>query len=682
MKNKVAMKRLIICISFLCSVYGHAQTFPNPSTLSTGQGPIGSLDPIWQVSPWYTASPPNPIGLSYSPALINNNCAPGSWVNPATLPPPVNNGNWITGNDANCANNTTAGYRYFRLTLNLPADCNGSSIAVSGNYVLYLSGYVDNSITDVFVNGTSLGISGGNYSAGSQLNMTIPGPWVAGLNYVDVLIYNIPNGNQGNPYGLLLVANNSALSNVDTDSDGVSDINDPCPCEAAFTLNGCPPPISPNTTICQGESTTIAISATANFLWNTGQTSSAITVSPSATTTYSCTLSYPNGTQDILSTTVNVNPSYAVTTNASICAGESFAFANNQYSQAGTYPIVNQTVNGCDSISTLVLTVNPVYNDTLEQTICQGESVNFEGTNYSTAGIYSVVLPSSQGCDSLRVLNLSVLSNSSSAQTVSECGSYLWNGQNYTQSGVYTYLTSNSVGCDSLAELSLTVYPEYATTIDTSICLGESFVSNGVSFNQSGNYTIPLQTIYGCDSSLIINLTVYPIPTPPQVSSNQPECPGDVLELTASGFGTANVIWQGPSGFESNLASLNLVASSATVGEYSVYCEENGCVSGSTSISVSILNPNNFEDRDFPNVITPNSDFINDNFDLQDIFQTCQTYELNILNRWGIVVYKQTEETEPFSGLTQGGIELEEGVYAYQFIYDNGTKTGFFHLLR
>jgi gliding motility-associated-like protein len=676
------MKQLIVCITLGISFLGLGQSFPNPASLSTGQGAIGTLDPIWLVSPWFASAPPNPIGLSYSPALINNNCAPGSWVNPATLAPPVNNGNWITGNDANCANNTAAGYRYFRLTLDLPTDCNGNSVAVSGNYILYLSGYVDNSITDVFVNGTSLGISGGNFSAGSQLNMTIPGPWLAGINYLDVQIYNFPNGNQGNPYGLLLVANSSALTNADTDGDGVTDINDLCPCEAAFTMNGCQPPITPNTTICQGESTTITIAASANFLWNTGQTSSSIAVSPNTTTSYSCTVTYPNGTQDILTSTVTVNLSYSSTTILGICAGESYSFAGNQYTLAGTYPMVNQSVNGCDSISTLVLTVNATYNDTTYQSICLGESTSFEGNTYSSAGIYPVLLASSEGCDSLRVLNLAVLPTSSSITAVTECGTYSWNGQNYAQSGTYSFLTTNGVGCDSLAQLTLTIHPDYSTSIDTAICQGESFVSNGLVYTQSGTYSIPLQTIKGCDSSLLINLTVYPIPAAPQLSSNQPECPGDALELTASGIGTATIFWQGPSGFQSNEASLYLLASNGTVGDYSAYCIENGCVSDVSIIGTSIAFPNNFDDREFPNVLTPNNDFVNDDFDLKSIFQSCLSYELRILNRWGNVVYVQTNDNAPFSGTTQNGNELGEGVYFYQLLYDDGTKTGYFHIMR
>lgn len=227
-----------------CAHQVFAQTFPNPASLSTGQGPIGTVDPLWLASPWYTTLPvPNPMGLPYITTTINNNCAPGAWVDPATLPPPVNNGNWITGSDGDCATNTNSGYRYFRLTLDLPADCNGFSVTVAGNYELDLIGYSDNTISDVFVNGTSMGISGGNFAAGGQLNINLPGPWLVGTNYVDVLVYNFPsNPGDINPYGLLLVANATATDLLDTDNDGISNLDDLCPCEAGTNPYGCNDP--------------------------------------------------------------------------------------------------------------------------------------------------------------------------------------------------------------------------------------------------------------------------------------------------------------------------------------------------------------------------------------------------------------------------------------------------------
>lgn len=238
--NVASLVILTLCFLSIFQIDVAAQTFPNPATLSTGQGASGTLDPIWQASTLWYASPQNPTTLTYTPALINNNCAPGSWVNPAALPPPVNNGNWITGNNGGVCSNTSIGYRYFRLTLNLPPDCNGVSVTTPGVYTLSFDGYVDNTITNVYINGNAQGISGGSFSTGSQLTFTLNGPWVVGTNYVDVEVYNAPPGGVNNPYGLLLVANSSAPT--DTDGDGVLNINDLCPCDFGTNPYGCTDP--------------------------------------------------------------------------------------------------------------------------------------------------------------------------------------------------------------------------------------------------------------------------------------------------------------------------------------------------------------------------------------------------------------------------------------------------------
>ena len=234
---------IVLCFYVLTAHYTVlAQTFPNPADLSTGQGPQGTADPIWTVSQsWYSSLPvPNPMTINYTTALINYNCAPGAWVDAASLPPPVNNGNWITGGEQNCANNTAAGYRFFRLKLNLPADCNGYSVTTPGAYTLSFDGYVDNSIIDVYINGIPQGISGGGFSAGSQLSFTLTGPWLVGINYVDILVYNVPNGGGTNPYGLLLVA--SPTNPSDTDNDGVPDVDDLCLCVPGNNPFGCVDP--------------------------------------------------------------------------------------------------------------------------------------------------------------------------------------------------------------------------------------------------------------------------------------------------------------------------------------------------------------------------------------------------------------------------------------------------------
>ena len=87
-----------------------SQVFPNAAQLSTGQGIPGQIDPLWLSSEWFNSPPASPIGIAFDSCLINNSCAPGAWVDPGTLPPPVNNANWITGNDGPCDQNSGDGF--------------------------------------------------------------------------------------------------------------------------------------------------------------------------------------------------------------------------------------------------------------------------------------------------------------------------------------------------------------------------------------------------------------------------------------------------------------------------------------------------------------------------------------------------------------------------------------------
>ena len=67
-----------------------------------------------------------------------------------------------------------------------------------------------------------------------------------------------------------------------------------------------------------------------------------------------------------------------------------------------------QTINGCDSIITLNLIVNPTYNQTITASICQGDTYSLNGFNENTAGLHTQNLQTINGCDSMITLNLIV----------------------------------------------------------------------------------------------------------------------------------------------------------------------------------------------------------------------------------------------------------------------------------
>ena len=98
--------------------------------------------------------------------------------------------------------------------------------------------------------------------------------------------------------------------------------------------------------------------------------------------------------------------------NKSICEGGSIEFGSRVLTEAGTYSDTVSTIDGCDSIITWYLTVNPVYNQTEELTICQTDlpytwrdTIFYEET---TSGEYVFNKRTTQECDSTVTLTLTV----------------------------------------------------------------------------------------------------------------------------------------------------------------------------------------------------------------------------------------------------------------------------------
>jgi len=79
---------------------------------------------------------------------------------------------------------------------------------------------------------------------------------------------------------------------------------------------------------------------------------------------------------------------------------------------------------------------------------------------------------------------------------------------------------TNQFGCDSTIITNLTVHPTYADTIIDTICFGTSYqLPHGPLVNTSGVYTDTLFTIFGCDSIIVTELTVTPPPVTTQFAT-------------------------------------------------------------------------------------------------------------------------------------------------------------------
>ena len=145
------------------------------------------------------------------------------------------------------------------------------------------------------------------------------------------------------------------------------------------------------------------------------------------------------------------------TINISACS--SYTWHGKTYSTSGSYTFDSLNKGGCDSLTTLNLTVKATTTSTTNASICDGGSYTFNGTAYSTAGSYTVHLTNAAGCDSAATLVLTKKLKSTSTTNASICtgSSYTFNGTTYSTAGTYLAHLTNAAGCDSTATLVLTI---------------------------------------------------------------------------------------------------------------------------------------------------------------------------------------------------------------------------------
>lgn len=110
--------------------------------------------------------------------------------------------------------------------------------------------------------------------------------------------------------------------------------------------------------------------------------------------------------------------------------------------------------------------------------ICDGNSIIHDNVTYDTPGRYPVRYTSSNGCDSVVILNIDILQTEITDTTVIICGDefFDFHGKQLNTSGHYADTIRSSIGCDSvIRRLELTVNQtlEASLTYDTIIACAD-----------------------------------------------------------------------------------------------------------------------------------------------------------------------------------------------------------------
>ncbi len=305
---------------------------------------------------------------------------------------------------------------------------------------------------------------------------------------------------------------------------------------------GCPAAAAPPTVaatsqnICPGQSATLTASGAMYYEWSNGATGNSITVSPTATTTFTVVGKTAGVNSAPISATVSVNPLPIVSVeNATICAGETailtatgadnFQWSNGETSNSinisptatTTFSVVGTSL-GCAAAPVFAqINVNPLpivsVNDA---TICAGETAiltangasNFQWSNGETGNSINVnpsatstfsVVGTSLGCAAAPVFaeievnplpivgvnNATICAGETAILTANGASNFEWsNGEtgnsiNISPSATSTFsVVGTSLGCAAapvFAEIEVNPLPIVSVN-NATICAGETAI--------------------------------------------------------------------------------------------------------------------------------------------------------------------------------------------------------------
>ena len=415
---------------------------------------------------------------------------------------------------------------------------------------------------------------------------------------------------------------------------------------------------------------------------------------------YKDTLHSEYGCDSIVELHLFVYPIYEDTIYRRICYGDTYSDENFNVSTQGTYQVSYRTANNCDSTITLILET-VYYNDTIFETTCQGLDYDFYGTNLTQTGTYTHTLTSVEGCDSIITLNLIVNNpyKDSVYAVICEGETYTNYGFNETEQGRYERLFTTVGGCDSIKVLNLRVNNSYNDTIIARICRGEIYNDFGFSVDAPGFHTRQYHTIYGCDSIVTLNLSVTDKITD---TIKAVICEGETYaenNFNASQTGEYVRELQTMYGCDSIIVlSLNVapvyqdtiykIIKDGEVydkngffeTEQGIYAQYLSTEYGCDSIVVLSLEVDRDAKVFIPNAFTP-TDRFNRLFTIYSENETVVIDEVKILNRYGGIVFETTKPDEFWDGKYKGEY-VQQGTYIYMVTYHSIHTPDKQHVLR
>jgi len=461
-----------------------------------------------------------------------------------------------------------------------------------------------------------------------------------------------------------------------------------CSDTANFSVAVNPTPsanISGNTSVCLGDSAVLSASGGGTYSWNTGATTSSITVIPTSAISYSVVVSnglcYDTAFANVTVTSpVVANVSGTSTT---LCSGQTATLT----ASGGT------TYSWSTGATASFIIVSPSSSTSYTVTVSSGAC-----SDDTTISI--TVNPSPTA--NVSASSSAICSGQSATLTASGGGTYSWNTGS-TNSAIivsptatvsYSVVVTSANGCTASATATVTVTPVPVATISSNatICAGDVVTliagggttyswlpggqtSSSVAVSPTSGTTYSVIVANGnCTDTASTTITVNPNPAA-NAGINITINYGDNTTLTAGGGGTYS--WT-----TGEVSAIITVSPTATT----VYCvtvtDANNCTD---TACVTVTVEYNCGDIFFvPNAFSPNGDGKNDVLYVRGL--CLKSVYLVIYDRWGGKVFETSDITKGWDGTRNGQAENAE-VFVYVLTYEtvlgeSGKKTGNVSILR
>ena len=240
-----------------------------------------------------------------------------------------------------------------------------------------------------------------------------------------------------------------------------------------------------------------------------------------ASTTVTETLTNASGCDSVLSTNIilatsangGITPIQNVTD--TYCNSYTDA-AGNVYTQDTVIVDFWTNMYGCDSTVTVTMTiVNTIVDDAF--TFCgdtfylpgSGDTVTMSGV-YTDETLNAGAVLGSTDCADYTITNWTITFGATEEDYSDQScdNAYIWDGGTHTTAGTYSHTYSSVAGCDSVVNLVLTFGTPSPINIVNETVTGSWTDPNGVVFESDTNLTYSFTNADGCDSTVVVNLTV------------------------------------------------------------------------------------------------------------------------------------------------------------------------------